>query len=240
MRFAAEVADLFRQRPEYWFIATVALAALTSFTNIGQAVLGPAVLRRLTFVTPDPILPFTLGAAAVAVISVAAALKKWGRLDTLRTIVVAASVPIGAVGAFEIPFQLIRAQAYPAVAGGPVDYHPYLALSIWVLVGFTSVGYWKLTSRFFALLVGTFVGFLLWWSVGYPQVTSGVTAQVELGYLFNVPLKFAAFAIFALPILEWARARHSTRVATSPESEPNQTVAPDSLLSSFESDHTIR
>ena len=195
------------------------LAAVTSFTDVGQAVLGPAVERRLEGVTPDHILPFTLAAAIVSGAVILVVLHRRTSLHPVRSLLVALGAIVGAVGAFEIPYQAIRDAVYPATNAPGVGYHSWLALGAWVILGFTGLGYWKVSRRWLLLFGATVAGFLGWWAVGYPQVTSSMPDQVDLGYLFNVPLKFAAFALFCLPVVEGVR-RHARAVEAPVDGMP--------------------
>jgi hypothetical protein len=188
-------------RPEIWFVPSVLIALVTSFTSVGQAVLGPAVIRRLAFVTPDPILPFTLAAGVLFGGATYVRVSRRGTLGWPRRLLVALSVPVGAVGLFEIPYQAIRDAVYPATYAPALGYHPWLALACWVVVGFTGLGLWAWSPRIAALALATGTGFALWWAVGFPQATSGDPGQALLGYLFNVPLKFACFGLYGLPLL---------------------------------------
>jgi hypothetical protein len=215
---------LLRTRPEFWFAATAALSAVTSFTAAGTALLGPAVIRRLSGMTPDPILPFTLAAALVSAIVVWRALARRSTLSGARRLLVAISVCIGPVGAFEIPFQLIRGYVFPSLAGGEVGAGTWLALSSWVLVGLTGLALMRFSWRFVGLGMATVLGFLAWWAVGFPQVTFGSPTQVAVAYLFNVPLKFAAFALFALPLVEGLRGLTSGGPAIRTDSDAQRPV----------------
>jgi hypothetical protein len=165
------------------------------------------VLDRLTFATPDRIIPFTIAAALICAPLVWWVLYNWTGLDPVRSLMIAVSVPIGAVGAFEIPFQVIRGLVYPSPVVATLGFQPALALASWVVVGLTGIGFWKVTRLYGFLLALTAAGFLIGWALGYPQVTSVVTDQIDLAYVFNVPLKFALplLLLFPLPIVERAR-----------------------------------
>jgi hypothetical protein len=208
--------DLLRRRPEIWFVPAIALAVVTSFTDVGQAVLGPAVIRRLTLVTPDPILPFTLAGAVVCGVLVFLTLTWRTGLGVVRSVIVSVSAPIGAVGGFEIPYQVIRDQVYPSYSLTSYGYHSWLALGAWVIVGLTGMGYWRWTWKVAALLASTAAGFLIWWELRYPQVTSSIAGDSQLAYLFNVSLKFAAFALFTLPLFEARDTRVDDRRTSAP------------------------
>jgi hypothetical protein len=205
------VGRLLRQRPETWLFPAVALALITSFTELGQTTLGPAVLRRLAFITPDPILPFTL-AAAFVVSPIAWLCFRRMQVGMLRSSLLSLTVPVGAVGGFEIPYQLIRGSVYPTLDGGPIGLGGLLGLAAWVIVGLSAIGFWKFSWTWVLVLIGTTAGFFAWWAVGFPQVTSGGPNEILVAYIFNVPLKFAAFGIFVIPLDQRTKLmRHGTQ-----------------------------
>jgi hypothetical protein len=188
--------QVLRDRPEAWFLPAAALSLVTAFTAAGQSTLGPAVLRRLAFMAPDPILPFTLAAAVITGPYVAIEFRRRTTMALWRSILVGVSVPVGGVGLFEIPYQEIRAQVYPALTGG-LSVGAAVALLAWVLVGFTGIG-WMKVDRAVVIVGGLLIaGFAVWWLVGYPQVETPPGGNRWVAYAFNVSLKWACFAFFA-------------------------------------------
>jgi hypothetical protein len=196
---------ILRSRPEFWFFVTVIASGLTSFTSAGTRVLGPAVIRRLSGVTPDPILPFTLSAALVSAIIVWWQLARLSDLSRVRRFLITMSICVGPVGAFEVPYQAIRGYVFASSLGGEASIGTWIALGCWILVGLTGIGWMRVTRRTWILAAAMAIGFLGWWAVGYPQVTFSTSSQVAIAYLFNVPLKFGAFALFVLPLVDGLR-----------------------------------
>jgi hypothetical protein len=116
---------------------------------------------------------------------------------------VAASIPFGATGLFEILFQAIGVTVRPlGFYFGPYD---WFAISLWTAIGITGLPFWKITRVFWLSLAVTAGGFWAWVLVGYPQVTWGTIENVPVAYAFNSALKVMTFVLFALPTAQGIR-----------------------------------
>jgi len=113
---------------------------------------------------------------------------------------VAASIPFGATGLFEILFQAIGVAVH--FTWGLYD---WFALLLWTAIGITGVPFWKITRLFWLSMALFAGGFSAWMLVGFPQVTSGTIGSVPVAYGFNIALKVMAFVLFVLPTLQGIR-----------------------------------
>lgn len=124
----------------------------------------------------------------------------WTRLNVMRCAMVAASIPFGATGLFEILFQTIGVTVH--FTWGPYD---WFAISLWAAIGITGLPFWKLTWVFWFSLAGIIGGFWAWALLGFPQVTWGTIENVPVAYAFNIALKVMTFVLFALPMVQGIR-----------------------------------
>lgn len=124
----------------------------------------------------------------------------WTHLNVWRCATVAASIPFGATGLFEIFFQTIGVTVH--FSWGPYD---WFAISLWAAIGITGLPFWKLTWAFWFSLAGIIGGFWAWALVGFPQVTWGTIENVPVAYAFNIALKVMTFVLFALPTIQGIR-----------------------------------
>ena len=113
---------------------------------------------------------------------------------------VAASIPFGATGVFEILFQAI------GVSVGGFQWGPYdwFAITLWAAIGITGIPFWRLTKMFWLLFAGIIGGFIGWTLAGYPQVGS-IGDNVPEAYVFNVILKLTVFLLLAMPVVNGIR-----------------------------------
>jgi hypothetical protein len=218
----SDILRILRERPELWFVPAIVLSLVTAFTEIGEAALGPAVLRRLALTTPDPILPFTLTAALVTAPFLVLQMRRRTSLSRWRAVVIGASVPVGAVGLFEIPYQEIRAAAFPGLAGVGLPTGAVVALTAWILVGFSGIGWMRFDRVTAALGLALILGFAAWWALGYPQVVTPPGGNLPIAYAFNVGLKWLCFTWFAALILRGLPSRDPSSDGDGPEAAPHE------------------
>ena len=114
---------------------------------------------------------------------------------------VAASVPFGATGVFELFFQAIGV----SLRGFQWSAYDWFALSLWTVIGLTGLPFWRLTRMFWFWLAATVGGFGAWALVGYPQINWGTGENVPLAYSFAVALKLTAFLVFTMPLIRGIR-----------------------------------
>jgi hypothetical protein len=130
---------------------------------------------------------------------------------------IAASIPFGATGLFELLFQGVGLAVWPLrFHWGPYD---WFALSLWTAIGITGIPFWKITRSFWMSLAVFAGGFLVWTLVGYPQLTWETVPNVPVAYGFPIALKVMAFVLFALPTLQGIS---GSCVAKSPRSNLNR------------------
>lgn len=67
-----------------------------------------------------------------------------------------------------------------------------------ILMVFSSLRYWRISSGLWIALVAFAIGFAVWALMGYPQIFS--LSEANLALVFNVPLKIMTFVIMALLI----------------------------------------
>ena len=193
-----------QERPELLFLPLTGVCFLLSLAPFAYGwQWGQNFVHYLVVPTANQISPITWSAAWITFGSTFLLLSLWTRLNVLRCAMVAASIPFGATGLFEILFQGVGLTVRPlGFYFGPYD---WFAISLWTAIGITGVPFWKITRLFWLSLVTTAAGFWAWVLVGYPQVTWGTIESVPLAYGFNLALKVMAFVLFALPTVQGIR-----------------------------------
>ncbi|MCI4331019.1 MAG: hypothetical protein L3K19_04145, partial [Thermoplasmata archaeon] len=146
-----------------------------------------------------PIFPVTWTCAWLSFALALLYLRRGTSLGWLRALAVAAGVPFGATGVFEIAYQITGVLVQPVpFAHAPLQ---WAWLASWTSLGAVTLPFWRLDRRW-AWVATTFgAGFVLWGIAGFPQVTWGNVTQVPEAYAFNVPLKVLAFVLMLLPVL---------------------------------------
>jgi len=178
---------------------------------------GPQYSLKFVAYLSDPrqggIFPFTWSASWVTFVIAWVAGVRWTSLGRWRSLVVAASLPFGATGAFEIVYQFTGAEVQPW--GFQMSAFSWISIVLWTAVAATSLPYWRVTWDF-GVLVALFAGgFIGWAALGYPQITWGAISQEPLAYGFNIALKGGAFLLFLLPTLRgWQTPRHPNAAAS--------------------------
>lgn len=130
---------------------------------------------------------------------------------------VAASIPFGATGLFEIVFQAIGVTIQPLVFY--MSLYDWFAISLWTAIGITGLPFWRMTGIFWLSLSLIIAGFCAWVLAGYPQVSGDPTGNVQLAYAFNGSLKLMMFVLFTLPIFQgisrsWVAKLHKSNLRT--------------------------
>jgi hypothetical protein len=203
LRSTAELFEVLEQRPEFLFIPLVLLVFGPGLLSSGPASLS-VFLQYLLNPNPDP------GYAPIHVVTFSAA---WGslllgiyklreRLGLLRSILVSASVPFGATGLFEIVYLSLGRLSQPWAFSQP----DWVGLLIWSSPVIATLPFWRRRMKFpLAMLITTGAGFLIWFIVGYPQVTWGNFFQLPVAYLLNSTLKLLCFMVFLIPLLSYSK-----------------------------------
>jgi len=193
----------FRRRPELLFAP---FAALWLLVNVAPWGFGPDYLYSFylafTGQKSDIIFPYTYAFAVTSFVGIFLAGLRWSRLGLGRTFLVAGTVPFAGPGVFEIIFQEAGARFHPGLFIGYAQPYVMLSYGTWVVLGLTGLGWWRLTWRWGVSLAYTVGGFLIWFAIGFPLVSTGSFAQVPWAYFFNISLKASCFLVFAVPIAD--------------------------------------
>jgi hypothetical protein len=195
---------MFQERPELLFMPLTGVCLLFSLAPFAYGwQWGLNFIHYLISPTANQISPVTWSASWITFASIFSLMFWWTRLSVLRCVMVAASIPFGSTGLFEILFQGIGLTFKPLwFHWGPYD---WFALSLWTAIGITVVPFWKITRLFWISLTALAVGFSAWVLSGYSQATWGTIETVPIAYAFNITLKVMAFVLFALPTLQGIR-----------------------------------
>lgn len=192
-----------RQSPERLFVPFAAAWFLVNVTPWG---FGPGYLYSfyLTFLfrKTGEILPYTYSAAVVSFVSLLYLFRKRSSLRFVRAFLIAGTVPFAGPGLFEVIYQEIGHFAHPSIFANYAQPYVMFSYCVWVVLGLTGVGWWKITYRFWLLVWTTISGWILWVGLGFPLVIFGTFAQLPIAYTLNIWLKWASFLIFLLPIVE--------------------------------------
>jgi hypothetical protein len=152
------------------------------------------------------IFPFTYG---IAIFSLAFALYRFSRIMSWwKAVPFAVSVPF----AFTALFELVWSNAYYITGGWRWEPLWYLALGIWLLLGFSSIRYWKFTSKSMMVLTALVICWTVWIAIGYPQITGYHTLGVSTEYLYafnlNVTTKVLSGLLFIVLIHDGTKVIH--------------------------------
>ncbi len=191
-------------RPELLFVPLTGVCFLLSLAPFAYGwQWGQNFVHYLVVPTANQISPVTWSAAWITFGSTFLLMFLWTRLNALRCAMVAASIPFGATGLFEIIFQAIGVTVQPL--GFYMRPYDWFAISLWTAIGITALPFWKLTRVFWLAVAGIIGGFWAWVLIGYPQASWGTIESVPVPYAFNIALKVMTFVLFALPMLQGIR-----------------------------------
>jgi hypothetical protein len=192
---------ILQNRPELLFVPLTAVCFLLSLAPFAYGWgWGQNFVHYLIDPTANQISPITWSAAWVCFGITFLLMRLRTRLNALRCAMVAASIPFGATGLFEIVFQAIGVTIQPQTFH--MGLYDWFAISLWMAIGITGLPFWRMTSMFWFSLSLTLAGFCTWVLVGYPQVGGGSIGNVLLAYAFNGSLKIMMFVLFMLPIFQ--------------------------------------
>jgi hypothetical protein len=188
------------EHPECVFLPLVILLFLVNDAPFG---FGPGYSIKFVAYLGDPgqggIFPVTWAASWCTFVIAAVAGRRWTNLGTVRSMLVAASLPFGATGVFEIVYQLVGDWVQPG--GFHMSHFSWISIVLWAAVGATSFVYWRVSWEFGLVVVLLVGGFLAWAAEGYSQITWGSITAEPWAYGFNIALKVGAFVLFLLPTL---------------------------------------
>jgi hypothetical protein len=199
--------------PEFVFLPSIVILFVVSDA---PSIFGPQYAVRFGAYLSNPnqggIFPFTWTASWCTFLIATYAGVRWTSLRLPRSILVAASLPFGATGVFELVYQFTGSVVQPW--GFNMAAFAWFDLVLWTAVGFTSCVYWRITWDYLVLLGLFALGFIAWAAIGYPQITWGTIAQQPIAYGLNVALKGGAFALFLLPTLRGWQTVRTDRVTS--------------------------
>lgn len=221
------IQRVWRGHPEIVFLLCLAVLYEVNYTSIATHGWVPWTFQELTFQrVPDPVVPFTIGATVVCAVVLAAVLTP--QIGLPRAVLVGISVPVAAVGAFELAYLFMIDPAAFWIPSNPDPlYWGYVAaLLSYVVFGFVGVGWWRVPRWWWYVLIGVAAGFAIWYAAGVPLTLPSIGGRTTPPGLLlpvlvgNVILKWAVFILFAAPIMEGVR-RGASRNADSDASPPS-------------------
>jgi hypothetical protein len=127
------------------------------------------------------------------------------RLSWLKSLALALTTPFAFTATFETVYQNLSFFARPAIfeTNAPGE----LLLASWILLGFSSLFYWRPSKKFFGILAVDVAGFALWAAVGYPQIFE-INQMTNLAYAFNILTKLSFALTFIILIYDGTRKRN--------------------------------
>ena len=137
-----------------------------------------------------PIYPLTFLLACISFVFASVFLHRRSNLSWSRSILVGSAFPFNFVSFFEALWQNAGLVVRPDVFSTPLVGE--VLIFSWVLVGLSSVPFWKVTRRGFLILGSLLVVWFVWIAVGYPQWFEGSVVGLSL----NLLLKFQFFLLF--------------------------------------------
>ena len=114
-------------------------------------------------------------------------LVSWGRLGIIRSAFYGITLCLGAVGFFEMYFDIFQPNSIP---------YFHLMMSLYMLSGLVSVKYWKLDWRVLVIVFSLVMGFNAWYLSGN-QIPNSYIDAIPL--LFNSLTKVMAYLLFFFP-----------------------------------------
>src|SRR5216683_8024734 len=152
-----------QERPEFLFVPLTGVCFLLSLAPFAYGwQWGQNFVHYLVSPTASLISPVTWSAAWIIFGSTFLLIFLWTRLNALRCAMVAASIPFGATGLFEILFQAIGVTVH--FTWGLYD---WFALLLWTTIGVTGVPFWRITRLFWLSMALFAGGFSAWMLTGF-------------------------------------------------------------------------
>lgn len=221
--------NLLQKRPELIFLPVACIFLVVNVGGYGEKFIV-SFIQYFTLQLSNQIFPFTLAFAWIVFVSTLVISLKYAHLGFARSFIISGSLPFAGAGGFELIYQMIGTIVQPccfgATAASPFGPYEILSALTWVSLGFTGLGFWKLTRKFWIASLIVVAGFALWVLIGFPQVTWGDFSQYPLAYVLNIGLKGGLFAVFAIPLIEGMMFKDSSKKEASVKLIP---AAPSSL-----------
>ena len=204
------------------FLLCLALWVGVNFSAIPTHGWAPWTFQELTLQRiPDPVVPFTVGATVITTIALTVVLTP--RIGVPRSVLVGISVPVSAVGVFELVYLFLL---HPTAFWYPANPDPYFwgyvaALLSYAAFGLVGAGWWRIPSWWWPMLLGVIAGFAAWYAAGMPLTVASIGGHATpanllgIALVVNVALKWAIFVLLAAPIATGARVGVAHRTPTS-------------------------
>jgi hypothetical protein len=209
----ARLHELVRTRPE---LLLGPFAVLFLVVNVGPWGFGSKYIVTFflffTLQRSNAIFPLTWSLSVALFIAGLWLFLRARQLPWWRSFLLAGTLPFLAVSLFEVPYDLCVVGTYPHSGVSSFD---LLSISTWLAVGFTSIGWWRLTRRYWALFVGFFGTYAVWFAVGFPTIDRASGGALAVAFAFNIVLKIACFPLAGLPVWEELRRLPQSPSATS-------------------------
>jgi hypothetical protein len=201
----------FRQKPElliipllsFWLIVNVPnwpmfngsiIVLLANWGTIG-AISG----------STNSIFPLTYSLAVFSFIFFLLRFRKNLNLGWKRSILLSATIPFGFAAFFETVYQEVFAVVRPKDFHIPLS--GQLLLASWIILGLSTLQYWRITRKFYAVITVDVVLFLIWMGIGYPQIyETGPNTVYAL--ILNILTKFTFALTFAVLIYEGTKRKN--------------------------------
>jgi len=204
----AGIQRIARTHPEVLFFP---LATLLLGLNVGPWGFGPNYVVTfalyITLQRSNVIFPITWSLSVALFVSTLWLILRTHRLNSWRSFLVAGTLPFLAVSLFEVPCDLANWATYP---GSGTTVFDIVSILTWLALGFTSIGWWRVTKRYWVFLAGFLGSFAAWFAMGFPTIDRATGSALEVAFAFNIGLKIACFPLAALPVWEELRRLRAT------------------------------
>jgi hypothetical protein len=164
----------------------------------------------------NSIFPLTYGAAVFTLIFSFVRFRKNVKLGWIKSLLFALTTPFAFTSTFEGVYQNVAYVARPGMLH--INMPGELLLASWVLLGFGSAFFWKLSRKFWVLLMLDAAGFLIWVLIGYPQIYE-VNSLTVFALVLNLETKLTFALTFLVLISEGTRTEQN-RIISGNDVEP--------------------
>jgi hypothetical protein len=190
------------------------LFALWITINVGLYPAYPAFILRVgTFEgRASSIFPFTWASSFILFVYGLWLFNKRYHLDYVRTAAFALGLSFAATSLFEIIYQNI------GIGTGVGNQYVEGQLINLTAIGlaFSSVRFWRASKPLLYSIILFLTGWILWMSVGYPQIFDSNPALAQHAYVFNAALKVGSFIVMGL-LVSFAGPESIRRFKSGPE-----------------------
>jgi hypothetical protein len=150
----------------------------------------------------NSVFPLTYAVAIIIFIFFFTRFRKNTSLGWKRSFLLSVTIPFGFVAFFETLYQAVFSFVRPEIFHIPLS--GQLLLTSWLLLGLSTMPYWKITKKFYLLVVLDIVGFLIWVGIGYPQIYEIGPLSIY-ALVLNYVTKFTVALTYAVLIFDGTR-----------------------------------